>query len=139
MPLNPKISWESGWKVEEHCPGSGSQYIQCMNDIGYSQDDMITDITNLSNDSIILRTIYVGWNAGLAQFLCLDVGMITNSVYSTMSISLNNSLSYQILIMDPKIQILSEIPTIYPITRLSFPVQYVGVLQVYLQVHISTK
>ena len=51
-----------------------------------------------------------------------------------MAISLNNSLSYQIVIMDPKIQIFSEIPQTYPITRVSLLNRFVGALQVYLKV-----
>ena len=81
-----------------------------------------------------VNTFFVGWMEGLAQSLDIEKGKISNDFYSTMAVSLNNSLSYQIIIMDPKIQIFSEIPQTYPITRVSFMNQYVGALEVYLKV-----
>ena len=89
-----------------------------------------------AHDIFRASTIYAGWKEGLVQSLDLDIGNITNNFYTTMEISLNTNLSYQLLIMDPKIQIFSEIPNIYPITRLSLPKQYDGALQLYLKVHL---
>ena len=76
-----------------------------------------------------VNTFFVGWMEGLAQSLDIEKGKISNDFYSTMAVSLNNSLSYQIIIMDPKIQIFSEIPQTYPITRVSFMNQYVGAIE----------
>ena len=81
-----------------------------------------------------MNTFFVGWMEGLAQSLDIEKGKISNDFYSTMAVSLNNSLSYQIIIMDPKIQIFSEIPQTYPITRVSLTSHYIGALQIYLKV-----
>ena len=110
------------------CPGSGEKYIQCMEEISYSEDDIFVD------DTLRASTIYAGWTEGLVQSLDLDIGNITNNFHTTMEISLNTNLSYQLLIMDPKIQIFSDIPNIYPVTRLSLPKQYDGALQLYMKV-----
>ena len=87
-----------------------------------------------AHDFFRASTIYAGWKEGLVQSLDLDIGNITNNLDTTMEVSLNSNLSYQLLIMDPKIQIFSEIPQTYPITRVSFMNQYVGALEVYLKV-----
>ena len=113
------------------CSGSGIKYIQCLEEMSYSENDIF------AHDIFRASTIYAGWKEGLVQSLDLDIGNITNNFYTTMEISLNTNLSYQLLIMDPKIQIFSEIPNIYPITRLSLPKQYDGALQLYLKVHLD--
>ena len=102
-----------------------------MEEISYSKDDIFVD------DTFRASTIYAGWKEGLVQSLDLDIGNITNNFDTTMEVSLNSNLSYQILIMDPKIQIFSEIPNIYPLTRLSLPKQYDGALQLYLKVFVD--
>ena len=99
--------------------------------MSYSENDIF------AHDIFRASTIYAGWKEGLVQSLDLDIGNITNNFYTTMEISLNTNLSYQLLIMDPKIQIFSEIPNIYPLTRLSLPKQYDGALQLYLKVHLD--
>ena len=113
------------------CPGSGIKYIQCLEEMSYSAYDIF------AHDFFRASTIYAGWKEGLVQSLDLDIGNITNNLDTTMEVSLNSNLSYQLLIMDPKIQIFSEIPNIYPLTRLSLPKQYDGALQLYLKVHLD--
>ena len=139
LPQNPQIGWGSGWKTEENCPGSGEEYINCMEKIAYSRNDIFTNVTDILDDSfnITITTIYAGWLAGLVQSLDIPIEYITNSFMSTMELSLNSNLSYQILFMDPKIQIFSEIPNLYPITRISMSKEYDGALQVYLKVHFN--
>ena len=85
-----------------------------------------------------VNTYFVGWMEGLAQSLDIDDGSVTYNFYSTMGVSLNNSLSYEIIIMDPKIQIFSGIPQSF-ITRISIMNEYVGALQVYLKVHCTCR
>ena len=132
MPQNPKTEYGIGWKVEDGCEElSGEEYIQCIEEIAYTKEDIFTDF---AFEGLNANTFFVGWMEGLVQSLNVDKGMISHELYSTMAISFNNSLSYQIVIMDPKIQIFSEIPQTYPITRVSLMNQYVGALQVYLKV-----
>ena len=132
MPQNPKTEYGLGWKVEEGCEEfSGGEYIQCIEEIAFTKEDIFTDF---EYEGLKANTFFVGWMEGLAQSLDIDDGNITNDFYSTMAVSLNNSLSYQIIVMDPKIQIFSEVPQTYPITRVSLMNQYVGALEVYLKV-----
>ena len=132
VPQNPKTEYGLGWKVEEGCEElSGGEYIQCIEEIAYNKEDIFTDF---AYEELRVNTFFVGWMEGLAQSLDIEKGKITNNFYETMAVSLNNSLSYQIIIMDPKIQIFSEIPQTYPITRVSLMNHYVGALQVYLKV-----
>ena len=132
MPQNPKTEYGLGWKVEEGCEEfSGGEYIQCIEEIAFTKEDIFTDF---EYEGLKANTFFVGWMEGLAQSLDIDDGNITNDFYTTMAVSLNNNLSYQIIVMDPKIQIFSEVPQTYPITRVSLMNQYVGALEVYLKV-----
>ena len=132
MPQNPKTEYGIGWKVEEGCEElSGREYIECIEEIAYNTQDIFTDF---AYEGLKANTFFVGWMEGLAQSLNVEDGKISNDFYKTMAISLNNSLSFQIVIMDPKIQIFSEIPQTYPITRVSLTSHYIGALQIYLKV-----
>ena len=90
--------------------------------------------TDFANEELKVNTNFVGWFSGFAQSLDIDDGYITNDLFSTMAISLNNSLSYQINIIDSKIQILRNSNS-FPITRISLMNEFVGALQVYLKVN----
>ena len=132
LPQNPKTEYGSGWKVEEGCEElSGKEYIQCIEGIAYTKEDILT---HFLHEEFKANTFFIGWMEGLAQSLDVEDGKISNDFYETMEVSLNNSLSYQIIIMDPKIQIFSEIPQTYPITRVSLTSHYIGALQIYLKV-----
>ena len=130
MPENPNIDWRTGWRSEcmkPECQRTGSEYIQWL--------ELVIDSIYLptdDNNSTSIRTIFAGWQYGLAQSIDLGNGMITNSHKSTMDLKLNHNLTYQILIMDPKMQIISDQPRTFPITRLSL--EHNGVKQVYLKV-----
>ena len=44
MPQNPKTEYGLGWKVEEGCEDfSGGEYIQCIEEIAYTKEDIFTD------------------------------------------------------------------------------------------------
>ena len=132
MPQNSKTDG-MGWKAKEGCAElSGEEYIQCIEAIAFTKEDIFT---NFAYEELKANTYFVGWFEAFGQFLEIDNGYITNDFYSTMAVSLNNSLSYQILIMDPKIKIFSNIPQAFPITRIALMNEYVCALQVYLKVH----
>ena len=132
LPQNPKTYYGIGWKVEKSCEGgSGGKYIECIEEIAYTKEDIFTDF---ANEELKVNTNFVGWFSGFAQSLDIDDGYITNDLFSTMAISLNNSLYYQINIIDSKIQIFSNLVT-FPITRISLMNEFVGALQVYLKVN----
>ena len=100
MPQNSKTDG-MGWKAKEGCAElSGEEYIQCIEAIAFTKEDIFT---NFAYEELKANTYFVGWFEAFGQFLEIDNGYITNDFYSTMAVSLNNSLSYQILIMDPKI------------------------------------
>ena len=139
MPENPNLNFVTGWRSEcakSSCPETGSEYIQCVESCAYVKDAIVDYIYYPTNDTTTtsIRTTFAGWQYGLAQSLDLGAGMITNSHKSTMDLTLNHKLSYQILIMDPSMQIINDQPRIFPITRLSLSDQYNGVMQVYFKV-----
>ena len=139
MPENPNQNFVTGWRSEcakSSCPGTGSEYIQCIESCAYVKDAIVDYIYYPTNDTTTtsIRTIFAGWQYGLSQSIDLGAGMITNSHKSTMDLTLNHNLSYQILIMDPSIQIINDQPRIFPITRLSLSDHYSGVMQIYLKV-----
>ena len=131
MPQNPKTEYGIGWKVEDGGCGklSREEFIQCIEKIAFTAEDIFKDF---SYEELKANNYFVGWMEGFAQII--HKGHITNNIYTTMAISLNNSLSYQIVIMDPKIQIFGEIPQTFPNTRISLMNEYVGALQIYLKV-----
>ena len=120
--------------AKSSCPGTGSEYIQCIESCAYVKDAIVDYIYYPTNDTTTtsIRTIFAGWQYGLSQSIDLGAGMITNSHKSTMDLTLNPNLSYQILIMDSKMQIITDQPRTFPITRLSL--EHNGIKQVYLKV-----
>ena len=56
---------------------------------------------------------------GLGQFLMLDTEAMTEHPWSTMNFLLNNSLSYDIRFMDPKLQLQTGSPETIPRTLIS--------------------
>ena len=104
MPENPNQNFVTGWRSEcakSSCPGTGSEYIQCIESCAYVKDAIVDYIYYPTNDTTTtsIRTIFAGWQYGLSQSIDLGAGMITNSHKSTMDLTLNHNLSYQILIM----------------------------------------
>ena len=108
-PLNPKNDF-FGWKnLSKICDGSGNKYLTCIEDeLFYSKNHVFLN----ANVSFTVKSLYFDFYKGLVQFL--EFGMIGYDRMSTVDISLNSNLSYEVFIMDPKIRILGGSPSTIP-------------------------
>ena len=119
FPRNPDPQFKEvmGWKHylgSSMCKGSGEKYIKCHETNTYSENDIFTKLSH----SFKIHHFYIHWYFGLPQTIELDIGMITHKFTKSMSLDLNNSQNYHIWIIDPKIQIFSQIPETFPRTRI---------------------
>ena len=84
-------------------------YLTCIEDeLFYSKDHVFSN----ANVSFTVKSLYFDFYKGLVQFL--EFGMIGYDRMSTVDISLNSNLSYEVFIMDPKIRILGGSPSTIP-------------------------
>ena len=107
--LNPKNDF-LGWKnLSKICDGSGNKYITCIKEeLYYSKNHVFSK----ANVSFTVQSLYFDFYKGLVQFL--EFGTIGYDRMSTVDISLNSNLSYEVFIMDPKIRILGGSPSTIP-------------------------
>ena len=109
IPLNPNTA--SGWKSENagemNCKGkNGKEFIKCVEDNSYASMNMTSDVEQL----------YVDYNNVISQSLQMEPGDISNDPKTTISIPINHSLMYNIIVSDPKMQWTlyeSDTPQIY--------------------------
>ena len=107
--MNPDT--ESGWKSnnagEMKCnEKKGKEFIRCIEDNSYSSMNMIH----------VEKHLYVDNGYVMSQSLQMEPRDITDDPRTTIHIPINDSLKYQIIISDPKIQwtlYLSDTPQVY--------------------------
>ena len=107
--MNPDT--ESGWKSnnagEMKCnEKKGKEFIRCIEDNSYSSMNVTPDKEQL----------YVDNGYVISQSLQVEPGDITDHPTTTIRIAINDSLMYQIIVSDPKIQwtlYLSDTPQVY--------------------------
>ena len=61
-------------------------------------------------------------------------GVMTRNLVTTCSIELNHSLTYQILFMDPKLQLTTASPTVFPRSLLNIKETVAGNFLIYFEV-----
>ena len=89
------------------CDGAGDKFINCTEKLAYSEDEIFNFP---SDDGInISRYYHTKWT-GILYYLELDIGMIGHRYHSSFKLSLNNNLSYEIAITDPKLHFMSANP-----------------------------
>ena len=98
----------------ESCGGSGEEYINCIEKHAYSENEIFAPD---SGSFHIGRYFHARWT-GITYSLELDVGMIGHKYHSTFKLPLNNSISYEIAITDPKLHFMSGNPATFPKTRI---------------------
>ena len=109
IPLNPNTT--TGWKSENagemNCKEKkGKEFIKCVEDNSYASMNMTSDVEQL----------YVDYNNVISQSLQMEPGDISNDPRTTISIPINHSLMYNIIVSDPKMQWTlyeSDTPQIY--------------------------
>ena len=109
IPLNPNtgLGWRSKKAGEMNCKGkNGKEFIKCVEDNSYASMNMTSDEEQLYVDDLFV----------MSQSLQVDPGEISDDPRTTIQIPINDSLMYQIIISDPKIQwtlFLSDTPQVY--------------------------
>ena len=122
-----------GWKgASEYPPAqalitfckdkSGDKLINCVEDNVYTAKDIFMADFKFkpmfavdSNQSVFVQYYGDNYN-GLAQVLYPEPGLISKQMFSTLQVTLNNTLFYYIMIGDPKIMLNTLRPDTVPIT-----------------------
>ena len=99
IPLNPNLNTTSGWKSENagkmKCnEKNGKEFIKCVEDNSYASMNMTSDAEHL----------YVDYYNAISQILQMEPGDISNDPRTTIHIAINDSLTYHIIVSDPKMQ-----------------------------------
>ena len=84
---------------------SGNRFIICSEEeLFYSRNDILFT----ANVSFTVNSVFVSYYKGIVQSLEFEKGMIGYYKKTTVGISLNSNLSYELFIVDPKIRILGD-------------------------------
>ena len=97
IPLNPNtgLGWRSKKAGEMNCKGkNGKEFIKCVEDNSYASMNMTSDAEHL----------YVDYYNAISQILQMEPGDISNDPRTTIHIAINDSLTYHIIVSDPKMQ-----------------------------------
>ena len=94
----------------ESCEGSGQNFINCMEKRAYLKNEIFAS----PSDSFEIRPYYHSRWTGIIYSLELDAGIIGHKYHSSFKLSLNNSISYEIAITDPKLYFMSDNPATFP-------------------------
>ena len=116
--------------ISQKCHGSGENYIICMEEKFYNKSDIFIDVKN----SYKIKSFYFLIQKGIIHSLQFEKGMIKYDVTKTIGITLNNNLTYEIFIMDPKAQIFSSTPSIIPRSTLKLSNGSSTITEVYFKV-----
>ena len=103
------MGWKTMRKINE-CGDRSSGYIECFENYTYSEKDIL----GASNYSFYVKPLYVSVDSGIIHTLTFDFGMFTDQFYTTVKIKLNNTISYEMWIMDPKVQVFTKNPENFP-------------------------
>ena len=118
IPLNKNFG--SGLKSNNDtlCKGFlGEQFIQCIEGDVYSVHDINMTTFSFYNKTryeVKAKPFFMSKWKGIGLALDMESAMITHWPMDSLQLTLNNSLSYSIRIMDPKLQILSDNPDAVP-------------------------
>ena len=108
-PVNP--NYGHGWKLNytDCAKTTEEDFINCLSKVGYSTKDIFKNQPNIK-----ITPFFISMFDGIAQSLRLDPSVISNHLLGTLVLKLNHSLSYNVYIMDPKLQYNIGTPEGYP-------------------------
>ena len=105
-----------------------------MEEKAYSKNDIF--IGNVSSST---NSIYVRKFRGLVQNVEFKKGTIKSDPFNAIGIHLNNNISYDVIIMDPKMQIFSNNPNTIPRSRIQLLHGLSTTTEVYLKVELEIR
>ena len=127
----PRNSSRSLDSIEGECIGSsGDKYIECIEENSYFKNDILIVL----NNSIRVTSVYTNVFDRFVHSLEIESGMITNDIWTTITLYLNTSLSYSLVFMDSRMLFFSFRVDTYPIATVKFDHPEDGTLQVYVKV-----
>ena len=114
VPRNTDFDFEYGWKVKpDECGKSaGEEYLKCLEERAYLKNEIFVDIDHSAFKT--LTTFFFSYYYGLDHFLQLHTGFITQNYLTSTDIKFNSNLSSTLIVMDPKLFIVSEIHDMIP-------------------------
>ena len=111
-PRNPLTDY--GWHdlhAMENCGGSGADFINCIKNQAYLEENILSFPLN---SSIRIRSYFQHYYTGIVYSLELDTAMIGIKYHTTFKLSLNENLTYEIALTDPKLNFMSGNPETFP-------------------------
>ena len=114
-------------------------FIQCIEGDVYSVHDINMTTFSFYNKTrydVKAKPFFISKWQGIGLALDMESAMITHLAMESLQLNLNNSLSYFIQIMDPKLQILSDNPDAVPRIMISKR-ENTGSFLIYLKVSLS--
>ena len=136
FPVNPNNG--RGRKDLADCQGTGNLYLNCMENITYSIEDVLYQN---SSSGFRVKSFYVNDYEDMVHSLELYDGMVSHDYHlksSHLKIELKKELKYKIFIMDPKIQFFNNNPDIFPRTRMDVLENETRSVVFYLKVSYGT-
>ena len=139
------VTINAGWKINNNTlcneGETGDSFIQCYERKIYNAENDLQlaatshDGVTITNNSIEINPYHVGH--GVIQSLKLKPGVISHRISSTLFLWLNNSIRYNILITDTRLQFFTESPDTVP--RVKVPLKKGHSVIIYLKVHWQQK
>ena len=140
IPLNKKFGMGFKNKNQTLCKGNvGDQFIQCIEGDVYSVHDINMTTFSFYNKTryeVKAKPFFMSKWKGIGLALDMESAMITHWPMDSLQLTLNDSLSYFIQIMDPKLQILSDNPDAVPRIMIRKR-ENTGSFLIYLKVSLS--
>ena len=115
---------------------SGEKFKQCVEERAYSVSDTSTNAYCWACQSFnaTVTMFYQAERSGLVQSLRVNRGGVSDDMSKTLTIMLNSSIAYNVIMSDPKLQIWMPNPHTIPRTYLSLD-ESAGYVTVYIKVN----
>ena len=109
LPRNTEFVFEYGWKVKpDECGKSAEEeYLRCIEERAYPKSEIFVDLDHSNVKTLV--TFFFNFYHGLDQYLELHTGLLTQNYLTSTDIKFNSNISYTLIVMDPKLFIVSEI------------------------------
>ena len=115
-----------------------TEVIKCLEEEVYTKKDVIINYTHHTTESLKPITTTSFYTSAFIGYILHSIhisnGAMTRNLVTTCSIELNHNLTYQILFMDPKLQLTTASPTVFPRSVLNIKETVAGNYLIYFEV-----